>query len=144
MIGKTISHYKIIEKLGSGGMGIVYKAEDTKLKRTVALKFLPPELTRDPEAKQRFINEAQTASALDHPSICTIHEIDETDDGQMYICMACYRGQTVGKKIEQGPLKLEDAVEIAMQVAQGLAKAHGQGIVHRDIKPGNIFVTEDG
>jgi len=142
--GTMVSHYRILEKLGGGGMGVVYKVEDTKLKRTVALKFLPPELTRDPEAKECFVHEAQAVGALDHPNICTIHEIDETDDGQMYICMACYRGQTVGKKIEQGPLKLEDAVEIAMQVAQGLAKAHGQGIVHRDIKPANILITEDG
>jgi len=144
MIGKTISHYKILEKLGGGGMGVVYKAEDTKLKRTVALKFLPPELTRDPEAKQRFVQEAQAASSLDHPNICTIHEIDETEDGQMFICMACYEGETLKKKIERGPLKLEDAVDIAIQVAQGLTKAHSQGIVHRDIKPANIFITEDG
>ena len=144
MIGKTISHYKIIEKLGGGGMGMVYKAEDTKLKRTVALKFLPPELTRDPEAKQRFVQEAQAASSLDHPNICTIHEIDETEDGQMFICMACYEGETLKKKIERGPLKLENAVDIAIQVAQGLTKTHSQGIVHRDIKPANIFLTEDG
>jgi tetratricopeptide (TPR) repeat protein len=144
MIGKIISHYKILEKLGEGGMGVIYKAEDTKLKRTVALKFLPPDLTRDPQAKERFVHEAQAASALEHPNICNIHEIDETDDGQMFICMACYQGQTVKEKIEQGPLKLEEVLHIAEQVAQGLAKAHGQGIVHRDIKPGNIFLTEDG
>jgi len=144
MIGKTISHYKILEKLGGGGMGVVYKALDTKLKRTVALKFLPHELTRDEEAKQRFVQEAQSASALDHPNICTIHEIDETKDDQMFICMACYEGETLKKKIEQGPLKLEDAVEIAIQVAQGLTKAHSKGIAHRDIKPANIFITEDG
>jgi serine/threonine protein kinase/tetratricopeptide (TPR) repeat protein len=144
MINQTISHYKILEKLGEGGMGVVYKAEDTKLKRTVALKFLPPDLTRDSEAKERFIHEAQAASALDHPNICNIHEIDETAEGQMFICMACYEGQTVKEKIQRGPLKVEEAVDIAMQVAQGLAKAHGQGIVHRDIKPGNLFVTEDG
>jgi len=144
MIGKTISHYKILEKLGEGGMGVVYRAEDTKLKRTVALKFLPPELTRDPEANQRFIQEAQAASALDHPNICTIHDIDETKDGQMFICMACYGGEILQEKIEQGPLELEEAVDIAMQVAQGLTKAHGRGIMHRDIKPANILITEDG
>ncbi len=144
MIGKTISHYKILEKLGSGGRGVVYKAKDTKLKRIVALKFLPPELTRDQAAKQRFINEAQAASALDHPNICNIHEIDETEDGQLFICMSCYEGETLKKRIDKGSLKMEEAVNVAIQVAQGLTKAHKQGIVHRDIKPANIFITEDG
>jgi serine/threonine protein kinase/tetratricopeptide (TPR) repeat protein len=144
MIGQTVSHYKILEKLGEGGMGVVYRAEDTKLKRTVALKFLPPELTKDPEAKKRFIQEAQAASALDHSNICTVHEIDETPDGQMFICMSCYEGKTLKEKISKGPLKLEEAVILAVQIARGLAKAHGQGIVHRDIKPANIFVTEEG
>jgi len=143
MIGKTVSHYRILEELGSGGMGIVYKAEDTKLKRTVALKFLPPELTRDPEAKGRFIQEARAASALDHSNICTIHEIDETDDGQMFIVMACYAGETLQDRIGRGPLPIEDAVRISTQIAQGLAKAHAQGITHRDIKPANIYITED-
>ena len=104
MIGKTISHYKIIEKLGEGGMGVVYKAEDTKLKRTVALKFLSPQWTRDSEA--RFMNEAQAASALQHNNICTIHEIDETEDGQMFICMDYYDGETIREKIERGPRNL--------------------------------------
>ncbi len=144
MIGKTILHYKILEKIGEGGMGVVYKAQDTKLKRIVALKFLPFDLTRNAEAKERFIQEAQAASALDHPNICTIYEIDETDDGRMFIAMACYQGETVDEKVERGHLKLDEALDIAIQVAQGLTKAHGQGIVHRDIKPGNIFVTEDG
>ncbi len=144
MIGKTVSHYKILEKLGEGGMGIVYKAEDTKLKRTVALKFLPPELTRDPEAKQRFIQEAQTASALEHTNVCSIHEINETKDGQTFIVMVCYEGESLKKRLERGPLKLEEAIDIATQVALGLAKAHKQGIVHRDIKPANTLVTNDG
>jgi non-specific serine/threonine protein kinase len=144
MIGKTISHYKIIEKLGEGGMGIVYKAEDTKLKRTVALKFLPPELTRDPEAKQRFIREAQAASALEHPNICNIHEIDETDDGQIFIVMACYEGETLKDEIKDKRLKTEDAIDIAIQTAQGLEKAHEKGIIHHDIKPANILITNDG
>jgi len=144
MLGKTISHYRILEQLGEGGMGIVYKAEDTKLGRTVALKFLPPELTRDNEAKKRFIQEARAASALDHPNICTVHEIDETAEGQLFIAMACYEGESLKAKIERGPLRLDEAIDIAVQMAQGLAKAHGQGIVHRDIKPANILVTKDG
>jgi TolB-like protein/Tfp pilus assembly protein PilF len=144
MIGKTISHYRIIEKLGEGGMGVVYKAEDTKLKRTVALKFLPPDLTRDAEAKKRFVVEAQAASALDHPNICTIHEIDETDDGRMFMCMACYEGETVKTKLKRGPLPLVEALDIAIGVARGLAKAHERGIIHRDIKSANILVTDDG
>ncbi|MCK4916156.1 MAG: serine/threonine protein kinase, partial [Candidatus Eisenbacteria sp.] len=144
MIGKTISHYRITEKLGEGGMGVVYKAEDTKLKRSVALKFLPRELTLDPDAKERFAREAQAASALDHPNICTIHEIDETEDGQMFICIACYSGKTVRERISGGPLQMEEALDIATQVAAGLQEAHRRGIVHRDIKPANIIVTPDG
>jgi serine/threonine protein kinase/tetratricopeptide (TPR) repeat protein len=144
MLGQTISHYTIIEKLGGGGMGVVYKAEDTKLKRQVALKFLPPELTRDPDAKERFMHEAQAASSLQHTNICTIHDIDETEDGQMFISMDCYSGETLKKKIEHGPLKIAEAVELTTQIAQGLSKAHANGIVHRDLKPANIMVTEDG
>ena len=144
MIGKTISHYKILEKLGEGGMGVVYKAEDTKLKRIVALKFLPPELTRDSEAKKRFIHEAQAASALQHTNICNIHDIDESPDGQIYIVMDCYEGETLKEKIQHGPLKIEEAVNITIQAAQGLEKAHKKGIIHRDIKPANIFITKDG
>ena len=144
MINKQISHYKILEKLGEGGMGVVYKAEDTKLKRTVALKFLPPELTRDAEAKKRFIHEAQAASALDHPNVCTIYEIDETNDEQSFIAMAYYEGEILKDKIRKGPLKIDEAVDITIQVAQGLERAHKKGIVHRDIKPANIFVTDDG
>ena len=144
MIGQRISHYQIIETLGAGGMGTVYKAEDLKLKRTVALKFLAPDLTRDPEAKNRFIHEAQAASALQHNNICTIYDIDETGDGQMFICMEYYEGETLKKKIERKPLDIEEAINIAIQVAQGLDKAHKKGIIHRDIKPANIMITNDG
>jgi serine/threonine protein kinase len=139
MIGKTISHYKILGKLGEGGMGVVYKADDTKLKRTVALKFLHSEYTRDPKAMERFIQEAQAASALEHHNICNIHEINETDDGQLYIVMAHYEGETLKEKIARGPLESQAALNITAQVAQGLGKAHSRGIVHRDIKPANIY-----
>ena len=144
MLGKKISHYKILEKLGGGGMGVVYKAEDTKLKRMVALKFLPLELIRDEEAKQRFIHEAQAASALDHSNICTIHEIGETESGQMFIAMAYYEGETLKKKIERGALPVDEAFDLALQIASGLSKAHEKGIIHRDIKPANVMVTKDG
>jgi serine/threonine protein kinase/tetratricopeptide (TPR) repeat protein len=144
MIGKTISHFKIIEKLGEGGMGIVYKAEDTKLKRTVAIKFLPVELTRDEQAKNRFIQEAQAASALEHNNICNIHEIDETVDGQSFIVMAYYEGETLRKKLEKGKLSVNESVDIAIQIAQGLAEAHENDKIHRDIKPANILITKKG
>ena len=144
MIGRMVSHYQIIEKLGEGGMGEVFKARDTRLGRTVALKFLPPVLTGDPKAKQRFIQEAQAASMLDDPNICTIFEVDETQDGRMFICMAYYQGKTLKDKIAEGALEIAQAVDLAIQVAQGLAKAHAQGIIHRDIKPGNILITNDG
>jgi non-specific serine/threonine protein kinase len=143
MIGKTVSHYKILEKLGEGGMGVVYKAEDLKLGRSVALKFVPSSIGDD-KTTQRFIHEARAASALDHPNICAIHEIDETPEGQMFIVMPCYEGESLTAKIERGPLKLDEALEIAIQTASGLSKAHEKGIVHRDIKPGNIFMTSDG
>ena len=107
MIGKTISHYKILEKIGGGGMGVVYKAEDNKLKRQVALKFLPQEFTDDPIAKKRFIQEAQSASSLDHTNICTIHEIDETEEGQLFIAMACYEGETLKRKIQKSTLEIK-------------------------------------
>ena len=144
VIGKVVSHYKILEKLGEGGMGVVYKAEDTRLKRTVALKLLPPELTRDTEAKERFTHEAQAASSLQHNNVCVVFDVDQTDDGQMFIAMEYLEGETLKKKIERGPLKIEEAVDIAIQVAQGLTKAHEHGIVHRDIKPANILITSDG
>ncbi|MCH7756284.1 serine/threonine protein kinase, partial [candidate division KSB1 bacterium] len=144
LVGKTISHYRITEQVGQGGMGVVYKARDVKLNRTVALKFLPADLTRDAEAVQRFMNEAHAASSLDHPNICTIHEIDETEDGKMFIVMTFYEGETLKDKIEGSPLSVEEAVDISIQIASGLAKAHSQKIVHRDIKPANIILTNDG
>ena len=140
MIGKSVSHYKILKKLGSGGMGDVYLAEDSKLKRTVALKFLPPELTRDPNSKKRFIYEAQAAAALYHPNICTIYEIDEVDE-LAFIAMAYMPGQSLKDMIDVGPMKLEVALTIAIQVADGLFEAHQKNIVHRDVKPANIMVT---
>jgi TolB-like protein/tRNA A-37 threonylcarbamoyl transferase component Bud32 len=134
--------YKIMEELGRGGMGVVYKAKDTKLKRTVALKFLPPELTHVPEVKTRFMREAQAAAALDHPNICTVHEFDETEE-KTFISMAYIEGQSLKEKIESGPMELDEALRIATQVAQGLQMAHKKGVVHRDIKSANIMVTED-
>jgi eukaryotic-like serine/threonine-protein kinase len=144
LAGRTISHYRILEHIGGGGMGVVYRAEDLHLSRIVALKFLPPELTRDPEAKARFFQEARTASGLDHPNICTIHEVGEADDGRLYLAMSHYDGEILRKKIERGPLDLDEATDIALQIARGLAKAHRGGIVHRDIKPANLMVTSDG
>ena len=144
MIGRVIAHYRILGPLGGGGMGVVYKAQDLHLERVVALKFLPPELTRDAEAKTRFLQEARAASALDHPNICTIHEVGETDDGQLYLAMACYDGETLKQRLQRGPLPVDEALETAQQVARGLVKAHRHGIVHRDIKPANLMVTTDG
>jgi serine/threonine protein kinase/Tfp pilus assembly protein PilF len=143
MIGKTISHYKILAKIGEGGMGVVYKAEDTKLRRTVALKFLPPEWNRNPEAKERFLREAQAAAALDHPNICTVFEINESD-GHTFIAMAYVEGQSLKDKIRVGPIELDEALDITSQVAEGLRAAHKKGITHRDIKPANIMLTEEG
>ena len=149
MIGKTISHYQILEKLGGGGMGVVYKARDLKLDRLVALKFLSPHFNMDEEGKQRFIQEAKAASALDHPNICNIHEINETDDGQLFIAMAYYEGETLKDKIKDyhevaAMRKIKETVNIAIQIAQGLSIAHQKGIVHRDIKPANIMISDDG
>ena len=127
-----------------GGMGVVYTAQDPRLKRQVAIKLLTADLTRDETAKQRFLQEAQAASALDHPNICTIYEINETPDGQLYLVMAYYEGETLKQRIERGPLALNETLDIATQVGQGLKKAHAAGIVHRDIKPANLIVTADG
>jgi len=144
LIGQVVGHYRILEKLGGGGMGVVYKALDTKLDRSVALKFLPPHLSMDEEAKARFIHEAKAASALDHVNIGYIHEIDETDDGQLFIAMAFYAGETLKKKITRGPLPIDEALDYAVQIAEGLGRAHEAGIIHRDIKPANVMVTEEG
>jgi serine/threonine protein kinase len=144
MIGKTVGHFRVIEEIGSGGMGIVYKAQDLSLDRIVALKSLSPSVTDDEEAAARLIQEARTASILDHPNICTIHEVSQTPEGQVFIAMAYYEGETISQKLRHGPLPYPQAVGIAIDVALGLAKAHRHGVIHRDIKPGNIIVTGDG
>ena len=144
MIGQTVSHFRITDELGAGGMGVVYQAEDLNLDRSVALKFLPPHLTADEGAKARFMHEARAASSLEHPSICSIFEFGETDDGRTFMVMPCYEGRTLADRLEEGPLAVDEAMGVFRQMAQGLAKAHSQSIVHRDIKPANIFLTDDG
>jgi len=143
MIGKTVSHYKISGKLGEGGMGVVYKAEDTKLNRIVALKFLPGQALGGEEEKARFVREAQAAAALDHSNICTTYEIDESE-GRTFIAMAFVDGQSLEEKVSSGPLSPKEAVDIAVQVAEGLQEAHENGIIHRDIKSANIMVGKKG
>ena len=143
MIGQTISHYKILEKLGEGGMGVVYKATDTKLERTVALKFLAADRLEDEEHKARFRREARAAAALDHPNICTVYEIDEAQ-GQTFLAMPYLEGLTVRQKVKQRPLKLDEALDIAIQAGEGLRAAHEKGIVHRDIKSANLMVSPQG
>lgn len=143
MIGTTISHYKIIEKLGEGGMGVVYKAHDTRLNREVALKFLPTHLAASEQDKSRFIQEAQSASSINHPNICTIHDIQE-HEGSLFIVMEYVNGQTLRERVQSAVPNPKSAIEIGIQIADGLAAAHEKGIVHRDIKPENIMVRKDG
>jgi eukaryotic-like serine/threonine-protein kinase len=144
LVPATIARYRVLEPLGAGGMGIVYRAEDPTLGRTVAIKILAPAWLRDPKTRERFQREARAAAALDHPNICTVYEVGTTDEGRPFLAMPCYRGETLAAKIARRPLPAGEAVDLALQIAAGLACAHAGGIVHRDVKPANLWVTDDG
>ena len=144
MIGRKIQHYEIVSKIGEGGMGVVYKAHDSKLDRFVALKFLPRELSADPDVRRRFMHEARAASALDHTHIATVHEISETEQGLLYIAMPYYEGESLQERLADGPLPVDEALRIAVEVGMGLVRAHDEGVIHRDIKPGNIMLCAGG
>jgi serine/threonine-protein kinase len=143
-IGRTVAHYEILERIGGGGMGVIYRAHDARLDRTVALKFIAPEIRADPESQRRFLQEARAASALDHPNICTIHQIAETEDRRLFIVMAAYEGETLRARIDRQRVPDAETLTIAEQMAQALAVAHERGIVHRDVKPDNVFITREG
>ncbi|MDZ4257448.1 MAG: serine/threonine-protein kinase [Gemmatimonadales bacterium] len=144
LLGQQVAHYRIVARIGCGGMGMLYRARDTRLEREVALKFLPAHLCLDPDAKRRFMIEARAAAAIDHPGICTVHEVGETDDGRCFIAMALYEGETLKERIARGPLPVAEVVTITTRIGRALAATHSRGIIHRDIKPANIILTRDG